>query len=65
MPRRPRVATLVVIWRQDGDGRRGKDWWYLPDLSRRTHALTVLRVEPHLHKIPVSSGKGPMSGRHT
>ena len=26
---------------QDGDGRRGKDWWDLPDLSRHTHARTV------------------------
>ena len=38
---------------------------YLPDLSRHTHALTVLRVEPRLYKISVSSVKGPMSGRHT
>ena len=50
---------------QDGDGRRGKDWWDLPDLSRHTHARTVLRVQPRLHKISVSSVKGPMSGRQT
>ena len=50
---------------QDGDGRRGKDWWDLSDLSGHTHTRTVLRVEPRLHKISVSSAKGPMSVRHT
>ena len=65
MPRRPRVATLVVILEgrteTAGEGKTGGTCL----ISADTHALTVLRVEPRLHKISVSSVKGPMSGRHT